>query len=268
MHVAWATDIHLDHALELPRDVGRRFTREAPEAEALLVTGDLSVAGDEDASTLRQHLIELYDGWGKKIFFVLGNHDIYGARFSEVHRAIAGLCAEEPGLVWLRKSAPVRLSERTMLVGHDGFYDLGHGNPKAGIHMNDMYRIGDLVQRSPSERIGFLKGLGHRSSTEAREGLRAALGDAAHVVFATHVPPFPEMVLFRGESTPLSLLPWYSNRAMGEMLLATSREHPTRAITVLSGHAHGANTITTGAITAHVGFAEYGYPRVARVFAW
>lgn len=266
--MAWATDIHLDHAVEMPRDVGRRFAREAPEADALLLTGDLSVAGDEQASTLRQHLLELHEGWARKIFFVLGNHDIYGARFAEVHRAIATLCAEEPALVWLRKSGPVRLSERTMLVGHDGFYDTGHGDPNAGVRLNDSRRIGDLAQRSPSERTGFLKGLGHRSAKEAREGLRAALADAPHVVFATHVPPFPEMVLFRGEPTPPAFLPWYCNRAMGEMLRATADEHPTRAIAVLSGHAHGANTITTGTITAHVGFAEYGYPRIASVFAW
>lgn len=258
--LSWATDIHLDHAVLPAREIGKRLRAMAPSSDALLLTGDISVA-----DSLAEHLLDLLGGYEGTIYFVLGNHDVWGSSFAAVHREMARLSAGEPSLVWLRRAGVVRLTERTALVGHDGLYDAGYGEVRGGICLNDIHQVDELRPLHPARRIEWLRENGRRMANEARGPLREALSLSSNVVFATHVPPFPEICTFRGEPTVATYLPWYTNRAMGEMLLMEAERWPGARLTVLAGHTHGAITAQIENIHAEVGGASYGDPGLARV---
>ena len=69
MKLAWATDIHLDHASEAAR---RKFCRSVHEqADALVVTGDIA-----ESHTLGSALTAIATLTERPVYFVLGNHDL------------------------------------------------------------------------------------------------------------------------------------------------------------------------------------------------
>src|SRR5262245_51010310 len=123
VRLAWATDIHLDF---LDDEGVRRFAAElaAPRADALLLSGDLS-----HAEHLEHHLRLLGQGVPGPIYYVLGNHDYYGSSIAAVRQAVQELGARRPRLCWLPAAGVVRLTDRTALVGCDGWADARLGSP-------------------------------------------------------------------------------------------------------------------------------------------
>ncbi|MBE0566466.1 MAG: metallophosphoesterase, partial [Krumholzibacteria bacterium] len=93
IRLAWASDIHLDHAdPEAAAALCRRVR--ASGASALLLGGDISVA-----PALVADLELLADAAGLPIRFVLGNHDYYGGSVTAVRQHLAAL--DDPRLDWL-----------------------------------------------------------------------------------------------------------------------------------------------------------------------
>ncbi len=114
MQLAWATDIHLDHATESAR---RRFCQSVNEqANALVVTGDIA-----ESLILGSALESLATLTGRPVFFVLGNHDFYRGSVAGTRRQVGYVVGE--GLVYLNQAGVVELTPTTALVGHDGWAD-------------------------------------------------------------------------------------------------------------------------------------------------
>src|ERR1039458_8819395 len=114
MKLAWATDIHLDHAGEAAR---RKFCQSAKErAAALLITGDIA-----ESHILGSALTALATLTARPIYFVLGNHDFYRGSVAGTRRQVGYVVNEN--LVYLSQSGVIELTPGTALVGHDGWAD-------------------------------------------------------------------------------------------------------------------------------------------------
>lgn len=276
MRLAWATDIHLDF---LDDDGVRRFAAElaAPRADALVLSGDLS-----HAEVLEHHLRLLAQGVPGPIYFVLGNHDYYGSAIAAVRAAVLDLGARRPRLSWLPAAGVVRLTDRTALVGCDGWADARLGSPDTTpVVLNDFFHIEDLAaaidpaaRADPRRFRGTDRGPLHavlraRADAEAatlRALLREALREFERVVVVTHLPPFAEACWHEGRLSDGDWLPYFTCAAVGDVLREAAVAHPTRDITVLCGHTHGAGEARPLAnLRVLTGGAEYRHPILQRV---
>ncbi|MGH9426333.1 MAG: phosphoesterase, partial [Terriglobia bacterium] len=62
-------------------------------------------------------------------------------------------------------------------------------------------------------------------------------------------------------------LPWFTCKAMGDMLLASAEEHPDRQILVLCGHTHSRGKVDIlPNLKVWTGGAQYGAPEIEHVF--
>jgi hypothetical protein len=88
-----------------------------------------------------------------------------------------------------------------------------------------------------------------------------------HVIFATHVPPFPEASVDpSGKRSDGHALPWYCNVTLGWAIDAVAAAYPHRRLTVLAGHCHGAADVRIAPnLRAITGAARYGTPSVSGV---
>ncbi|MDC0723503.1 metallophosphoesterase family protein [Nannocystis bainbridge] len=277
MRLAWATDIHLDF---LDDEQVRRFAAElaAPRADALVLSGDLS-----HAETLEHHLRLLAQGVPGPIYFVLGNHDYYGSSVAAVRTAVLDLGARRPRLSWLPAAGVVRLTDRTGLIGCDGWADARIGNPATTpVVLNDFFHIEELADTlDPAARADprqFFRGsdrgrlhaeLRARGDAEAAT-LRPLLRDALHefeaVVVVTHVPPFAEACWHDGRHSDGDWQPYFTCAAVGDVLRDAAAAWPGRQITVLCGHTHGAGEARILAnLSVLTGAAEYRRPALQRV---
>jgi len=93
MRLAWATDIHLDHASEGAR---RRFCQSVKEqADALIVTGDIA-----ESHTLGSALTALATLTERPVYFVLGNHDCYRGSIAGTRRQVGYAVSDTEGLAY------------------------------------------------------------------------------------------------------------------------------------------------------------------------
>jgi Icc protein len=185
--LAWLTDLHLDF-VDSDSDVAAFCERVADtRADGVLISGDVSAAG-----LLEHHLRLLEECLQRPIYFVLGNHDFYGGRISEVRQSVTDLCARSKWLHWLPRAGLVALGDDTWLVGHDAWADgrLGKGAASQFV-LNDLFCIHDfqgLSHRAWFERIAAL---GDEAAGFFREILPRAFAERRRVILVTHVPPFP-----------------------------------------------------------------------------
>lgn len=276
MRLAWATDIHLDF---LGDDAVRRFAAElaAPRADALILSGDLS-----HAELLEHHLRLLSQGVPGPVYFVLGNHDYYGSSIAAVRQAVRELGLRRPRLCWLPAAGVVRLTERTALVGIDGWADARLGAPETTpVVLNDFFHIEELAARvdpvararpayfRATDRSGLHAELRARGDAEAA-ACRALLGEALaayeRVVVVTHVPPFAAACWHEGRTSDDDWLPYFTCAAVGEVLRELAAGAPDRDITVLCGHTHGVGEAAVlPNLRVLTGGAEYRRPVLQRV---
>lgn len=276
MRLAWATDIHLDF---LPDEAVRRFAGElaATGADGVVVSGDIS-----HAEVLEHHLRLLASGVSGPVYFVLGNHDYYGSSIAAVRQAVRELCARRPRLRWLPSAGVVPLTAHTALVGVDGWADARLGAPeRSPVVLNDFIHIADLVaevdplaRAQPrllvhSDRTRLharLRDLGDAEAAECRRLLAEALAGHEQVLVVTHVPPFREACWHEGKLSDDDWLPYFSCAALGEVLRELAAAHPTRELTVVCGHTHGAGEAQIlPNLRVLTGAAVYRRPALARV---
>jgi len=81
MRLAWATDIHLDHASEVARRKFCQYVKD--QADALVVTGD--IAKSHILGSALESLATLTD---RPVYFVLGNHDFYRGSVASTRSAV------------------------------------------------------------------------------------------------------------------------------------------------------------------------------------
>ncbi len=271
--LALCSDIHLNF---LNTDKITQFAEKVFKAgpDAVLVTGDLS-----EADALIPHLSILLAVIDKPIYFVLGNHDYWNSSFKKVQDQLRALMTAEKRLVWLQASEPVVLTDKTALVGVDGWYDAGWGDwKKGGIFMNDWLRIEEFSTGRYSMPYGgsshdkgvYISVSRQKAAEDAKIGkelLDKAFALRDHVIFATHVPPFTEVARYRGRPTDTDALPYYTSRTMGNMLEEVSKSLPIeKSLTVFCGHTHDkAMHRVSHNLTVYCSPAEYGRPGISEL---
>jgi len=257
MRIVWATDTHFDMA---DPPAIQRFFRALQDArpDAILLTGDISTAGDVDAT------VEWIESEVScPVFFVLGNHDYYGGSIGSVRRRMRALTARSRTVKWLPAvPGAIDLGGRAILIGHDGWYDAGHGDVNSTVQLRDFEEIDDLAGLHREGRLRLIRGLAE-DGADHLAGLLAS-STASTILVATHVPPFPEASRYRGERSSAATLPFYCNASLGRILTDFAIEREGVAVRVLCGHTHDQVDVSIlPNLLVSVGAAEYGHPRIA-----
>lgn len=269
MHLYHLTDIHLNFLS--PTDLKvfiNHVVRTVGSGNALVITGDIA-----EAHTVDVHMEEwkkILDAAGIGFWFVCGNHDYYHGSIEKVRESL-----REGALKghWLPSAGPIKLTDKTWLVGHDGWYDGLYGNWFASnVTMSDYkiirefmfetpkFMLFDKIQKFSQEGGDFVYHTGtqvFRDNTKCEE-----------LFIATHVPPFREASIHNGKISDPDWLPHFSSKRMGDSILQLAEENPTKNITVLCGHSHSHGICNpTKNVTCYTGKAHYGYPCVGDKFA-
>ena len=266
MKLAWATDIHLDHAGESAR---RKFCQSVKEqADALVVTGDIA-----ESRILGSALTALAALTERPVYFVLGNHDFYRGSIADTRRQVAYVVGDTEGLVYLSQSGVVELTPNTALVGHDGWADGRLGDlDRSEVILNDFllidelrcWRDRDTLDKPALRRV--LEALGDEAAGYLKGVLAPAAEKYPHVIIATHVPPFREAAWYQGRPSGDDFLPFFACKAVGESLLEAARSYPGRQILVLCGHTHdGGELEVLENLRVVTGPAEYGKPEIQQI---
>ena len=263
--LAWATDIHLDHAS--PEDAVRFFDWiRASGAEALLLGGDIT-----NAIALDETLLEIAEMAGMPVHFVLGNHDYYGGSIAGIRAGMADL--HHAGLAWLPATGPRTLGPGVTLVGNGGWGDARLGTfVGSPVFLTDYHAIKELKEAFDPEGFNGTFPAGSALEAELRaqgqvcaDTLEPHLVEAAkisrHVIVLTHVPPFREATWHEGRHSDDQWLPGFSCGAVGELLTKAAAAHPATRFTVLCGHTHGGGMAEMAPnLVVHTQGAEYGQP--------
>jgi Icc-related predicted phosphoesterase len=261
MKLIWCSDIHLDH-VAFPDELGLYL---APMGDALVITGDIS-----SGLMLRNNLLSLVNSFGKPIYFVLGNHDIWGGSFAEAAADVQDAESIDSKLCWLRRKV-VTLAPGVALTGDDGWYDAAYGNAEESqIVMRDWLVISDLSSEWDKGEWSFgdrghfiyvLRKFALQAALRAEESLREAANDHSRVIFATHIPPFKELAERPRDRDNFDWLPWYASKAMGDALLKVAAEFPQVQFEVLCGHTHARGKFAPADnLKARSSKAIYGHP--------
>ena len=251
MRLAWTADPHL----EWLNDTLSRFLLELEmsETEGLIISGDIS-----NANQIKKHLRRLAQ-LPMPVYFVLGNHDIYGSSFDYVHKMVRRSVRDHKNLTWLTESQPIQLTDKTYLIGHDGWADGRAGiGQRSGFLLNDYKMISDFRGLS----IGSTFQLMEEKADWATQNLVRKIWDVRgnHILLVTHAPPWEEACRYNGKASSSEFLPHFSNIGLGKALEQAAEETGSR-ITVLCGHTHEQADIT---INPRIGvrtlWAQYGNP--------
>lgn len=283
MKIAWATDIHLNF---VSKSQNTMFSKVSPydrflgdlqrtQAEAFFFTGDIAEAG-----SIIDYLLCLDEELKVPIYYVMGNHDYYGGSINKVREQARMYTNKNNNqLHWMPESGVVALTPEVAVVGVDGWADARLGNPTGSkVQLMDWQMITELRKGRKLteiwgqsfhmyERIPLLMALGDKEAGTLRMPLLSALADYKKVIVLTHVPPWKEATWHAGAHSDNEWLPWFSCKAVGDLIEECASKHPDKEITVLCGHTHGGGeSQIADNIQAITGRAAYRDPEVARVF--
>ena len=264
MKTIWLTDIHLEFVTDSEFGCLLRDLRDQ-NADAVLISGDIA-----QAPTVADYLLKIGQTLAIPIYFVLGNHDFYHGSISQVRETVTRLTCELPQLYWLNRYESIRLSSRTSLVGHDGWSDARFGDyHNSPVRLNDFHLISELTDLSREECLQELHRLGDEAADHFRIVLPEAFRTAEHVVVLTHVPPFIEACWYNGKHSDPNWLPFFSCKAVGDVLSDIMRELYNKRMTVLCGHTHGGGrSQILPNLLVLTGPAKYRYPAIQEIFEW
>lgn len=256
--IRWLTDLHLDHP---PPEATQRLhaaLRSAPGVPVIL-TGDLSTA-----SRLVDDLEHLADAAEAPVYFVLGNHDHYGASVGAVRDQVLALAARRPEIAWLPPAGVVSLAPGIALIGVDGWADGRHGNPMTTpLVLNDDKYIRELAEQpSRAGRLAVRRALADADAARLDTLLGRARDAGAHqIIVATHIPPFPAALAPGSRIAHPHWHPLLVCGATGTVLEQFARNHPAITLDVRAGHSHAAAAVAVlPNLTVRVGGARYGGP--------
>jgi len=169
--------------------------------------------------------------------------------------------------VWLNDADVIRLTNETALVGHDSWGDARLGNVWATtVELNDFYHIRELTNLSREARIRKLNQLGDEAASSLAEALEDALAVYTNVICLTHVPPFKEAAVYEGRPSTSNWLPYFSCKAVGDVLMDAASQFKEKQIQALCGHTHGSGVYRPlSNLTVMTGGAQYGSPAIQRV---
>lgn len=233
MRVAWSSDIHLNFLAEADQDAFLARVNRL-ELDAWLVSGDIS-----EAPTLLAHLDKMDHLVEAPTFIILGNHDFYRDRVSEVRAKVRSHTAASKKCKWLPGAGVVPLSDRTALVGQDGWADGRAGDYAASsLRMTDFDLIGDLAGLDKWGRLARMRSWADEAAEALGQDLARACRDFPHLIALTHVPPFPEACATDGRVWRDDWLPYFVALSIGQAMRECMARHPQNDLLVLCGHTH------------------------------
>lgn len=232
--IAWATDIHLDRLTERDYAEYKEYLREL-NPECLVISGDIA-----EGEVLRRSLRDFDESFDFPIYFVLGNHDFYFKSFAEVEQNVRELVEQSSSLCWLSENGIAKLNDSTAMIGIEGWGDAGNGtlNLSEGA-TRDVLAIEDFKGLTREEIAALLQSKGKKYAEKLRPVLLEAVENYKKVILVTHVPPFVEVCFDRslriiGEFKQ----PFYTCKAIGDLLLDVMRQNTECRLTALCGHTH------------------------------
>lgn len=260
MKLAWITDPHFNFLAPKGARVFGEAVSQVVKTDAVVITGDIA-----EYHSFRECLIDFSEGYQNQVYYISGNHDYYKGSFEKTNKLAEALSTDNR--TWLTKSEPIKLNESTALIGHDGFYDAYYGNAMGSrVDIYDFKCIQDLKGIHRDELIFRLNDRGKTLALEAKHKLLEASGLYQNIIFATHYPPFREACWHRGGISDSNWLPWFTWKAMGDVLLDVSEIYPDRKFLVLCGHTHSSGIFEpVPNLKIWTGESEYRYPRISRI---
>lgn len=213
------------------------------------------------------------------VYFVLGNHDYYGTSWETLRTKLRpDVPRISPDLHWMTFADPVELQPGVMLTGHDGWYDATLGSEYSSVLLADFRHVHEIARVVTVTRQGVLGGRDLKAllretadcwAQEAAANLDKALThpETREVVFLTHIPPFRGACWHDGKISEDDWLPYFTNKALGDVLTRYATAHPAIHFTVLCGHTHSAGTYQPlPNLLVLTGRAIYGDPQVSGLF--
>ena len=219
----------------------------------MLITGDIA-----NSKTIINILRELSSALPKQsIYFVLGNHDFYDTSIASIRNEVSEFCKTINNLHYLTTSSPVPTSiQNVYLAGTDGWYDARNGDyDSSPIILNDFIYIDELREAYQTSRIALKLCLESLADDYAKD-LDRKLNQIESGIVLTRVPPFPEISLYNGKISNSSCLPFFSSKAIGDILL----KHSGKKLLVLCGHRHHEAEYRVGNMLMRCCKAEYNSP--------
>lgn len=259
MKAAWLTDIHLNFLKPRQLDAFLQgLSRES--VDCFLVSGDIG-----EADSVVGYLEQMDAALNRPIYFVLGNHDYYGSSIEDVRGRVAAL--QKKGLIWLNKSDFISLTGETALVGHDSWADGKLGDFEwSSVELNDFRFIDELRTWDRADRLKAMQKLSDEAVEHLKRVLPMALKNHRHILVMNHVPPFKEACWHEGQLSGNDWLPFFSCKAVGDVLKDIMEKHTDAEMTVLCGHTHGMGECQVlPNLKVVTGGAEYGLPQVQQV---
>jgi len=272
MHLAWLSDIHLNF---LGKNTVLSFAKRVANsiADAVVITGDIA----EHPSFLPiMNLLE--QTIRKPIYFINGNHDFYRGSIANQKQNSIELSNNSEAIYYLEHTGPIELTDKTCLVGVDGFYDGRYGDffglTSGGWDMNG-YGLFRLADFDLIEEISVLSGrdaqyqlfnnLGDQGADLLKSFINQAAPKYKNILIATHIPPFAEVSKYNGNPSPINSLPFFSCKALGEMLLDIKERYPNNNFHVICGHSHFEASLTIDNLYIEVARAEYYQPAIYKI---
>ena len=277
MRFCWGTDVHLDHAttkqnVDFYREIGLR------NSDGLFLTGDIA-----EAPTVIDYIERMSAAIGSiratdqheggftriPIFFVLGNHDFYHGSFENVRQRVSERLGPKHNAHYLHQRHTMRLNDRWAIAGVDGNADARHGlfngrRTSERVWLNDFNYIAEYRGLSRDSVRKMMEELGDVAAKRGKKLIEEAWHQGyANLVFLTHVPPFRDAATYNGKPSDENYTPFFTCKAMGDMMIETMAGYPDRKLLVLCGHSHGKSTIQPAPnIEVRTGGAMYGKPEL------
>lgn len=261
MKFAWLTDIHLEF---LTDQEAKLFFQKIVDAKTsgIFLTGDISIT-----KNIYHHLTSMAKMLTVPIYFVLGNHDYYGGKISEMRQMVETIANDSNNLCYLPTEGVVELTESVCLIGHGSWADGRFGSShNSDVFLNDYLKIEDFIGKGKAERFALLNQLGDQAAIYLEKSLRRAIELYINIYLLTHVPPFAETCWHNGAISDDDFLPHFACKAVGDILIKIMSSHPEKHLTVLCGHTHsdGIAQILPN-LQVKTGKAQYGQPEIQKI---
>lgn len=234
MKIAWVTDIHLDRLSEYDYSEYKEYLTEL-NPTCLIISGDIA-----EGKKVCQSLKDFDETFNFPIYFVLGNHDFYFDSFANVEEQIRDLITNSRNLKWLTESEVINLNDSTALIGIEGWGDGRNGtvNISKG-YTKDLLLIESYKGLDTEEIKKLLNSRGSYYAEKLSVNLAQAVENYEKVLLVTHVPPFVEVCIDRSLRIYDEFRqPFYTCKAIGDLLVEKMNENPNCRLTVLCGHTH------------------------------
>lgn len=265
MKLAWLTDIHLNF---LKVESRQKYYENilATGCDALLISGDIA-----EAPSLIDILNEMAGQIKKPIYFIVGNHDYYRGSINEVRKELTALSTANANLFWLPAAGLQQLPNHTILLGQDGWADGRLGDyQNSPVSLNDSRMIADLFQEKMLSRQHLLQkmqALADLDASALKNDLTQAIKQQPQkIIVLTHVPPFKEASQHMGQVSDDNFLPYFSSKAIGDVLMPFAIENSSIDFLVLCGHTHSdAEYQPRTNVIVKAGKAEYYKPAIQEI---